>query len=105
MVWQFLVKPQKNLFPRDFRRQRAHRRVGYLVLRIMPRPGRHMGGEPAFDLSDAVATLRRHHESCFETDAIVGRAYEAEKARLGHKVDLVDDEDFDRPDIRELCPD
>src|SRR6266849_2153223 len=105
-VWQFLVKPQINFLPRYFRRQCAHRRIGYLVLRIVPRSGRHMSSEPAFDLRDAVAALRRHHEGRSELDAFVRLADEAEEVRLGHKVDLVDDENFGCCcDICEFCPD
>src|SRR5262249_31996583 len=104
-VRQLLVKPQVDLLPRYFRRQRPHRRIGYLVLRIVPGSARHMSGEPAFDIGDAIAALRRHHEGRGECDTFVRLLGETEEARLRHEVDLVDDENFGCGDICELCPD
>src|SRR6266567_4480373 len=46
LIGQLLVQAQIELLARDLRSELPQRRVGDLVLGIVPEPGRHMGGEP-----------------------------------------------------------
>jgi hypothetical protein len=60
------VQPVEQFLARDLRREAAHRRVGDLIFRIVPRPGRRMRGEPCLEIVDAVAARGRQHEGRVE---------------------------------------
>src|SRR5262249_26485531 len=62
LIWELLVQRQIDFLARDFRGKLAQRRVGELIRRIMPRPGRDMAGKPCLHIAYPVAGERRDHE-------------------------------------------
>src|SRR6185312_14525745 len=62
LIRQFLVKFSIDLFPGDFGRELAHRRVRHLVFGIEERPGRQHLAERGAEVVDAIPGQRRHHE-------------------------------------------
>jgi hypothetical protein len=99
------MQAQKELLARDLGRELAQRRVRDLILGKMPRPLRHVRGEPAFDIGYAVAGERRDHEGRRKCQALVGALGDGEQGGFLHQVDLVDDENLGPADLGEASED
>ena len=99
------MQPQIKFLPRDLGGELAQRRIGNLILRIKPRPRRHMAREPAFEVGDAIAGARRQHEGPRKSGALVERLRQSEQLRLLDQIDLVEHQHLGGTDIGKAAQD
>src|SRR5258705_2147715 len=92
LVRQFLVQTQIELFARDLGGKLPQRRVSDLVLRIVPWPGRHLGGKPALEVRHPITTERGDHKTRGKTRALVGLLSQRQQCGFLHQVDLVEEQ-------------
>jgi len=98
-VGKLRAQLQEQLFAGDLRRQLAHRQVGQLVARIVPRPFWQTRDERLQEIADAVPLLSRDHEHLVEHAFLVQRLGEPQKLLVPDRVDLVQNQNRAPPGL------
>src|SRR5208282_5277279 len=105
LIGQFVVQPFEQFFAGDFSGERAQGRVRNLVLGIEPGAYRHQAGELFLEFRYAMTLERRNHESLGKRQPRVDVGSETEQSFVLYGVDLVQHQNFRRPQLRQFGED
>ncbi|MNU97351.1 hypothetical protein D3C71_874230 [compost metagenome] len=93
-IGKFLVQPQEELFAGDFSGKLAHRQIGNLVFRIIPRTFRQSLHQIIHQVFATRTVGGRNHEGAVEGHRLIGGGGKLKQVFALHLVDLVEAEDL-----------